>query len=64
MGIISLAFFYVGSFGDVPGLYDWLTRSFPSAFFQSAFLLGALAVLLVGRAFAEPAKQISGGEEN
>lgn len=60
MGVMSLGFYYVGSFGAVPGLYDWLTRSFPRAFFQSAFLLGTLAVLLVSHALAEPPKHVSG----
>ena len=63
MGVLSLTFFYVGSFGEIPWLYDLLTRSVPRALFQSVFLLGVLAVLLAGYALAKPVRQASEEEE-
>lgn len=44
-GAATVALYYIGSYIS-PDLAGWLSRSFPRAFFQSAYLLGALAVLV------------------
>ena len=57
-GAATVALYYIGSYIS-PDLSGWLTRSFPRAFFQSAYLVGALAVLVASESLV-PRHGVSG----
>ena len=57
--LATVLLYYIGSFFS-PDLGGWLTRSFPRAFFQSAYLLGALAVLVASEPLSDRSEVTAG----
>ena len=60
--VVTAGLFYVGSY-TVDGLFAWLTRSFPRAYFPSAILLAALALAVTAAGRGDQDGDPAGGAD-